>query len=105
MVLLAFSAVFQAVVYFHGLQAAHLAAAQALQATEATGATAQAASARAHDVLAQLGHPLADPGVSATRGPDLATVTVTGAVAELLPGLALHVSATAAGRVEEFRAP
>jgi len=103
-VLLATSAIFQAVVYFHGLEAAHMAANEALVATEATDGTAQAGSARATDVLAQLGHPLSGVSVNAGRGPTTATVTVTGSVAELLPGMELHVTALATGPVEVFRA-
>jgi len=103
-VLLATSAIFQAVVYFHGLQAAHLAANQGLFAAEATDGTAQAGTSRATDVLAQLGNPLSAPSVNASRGPETATVTVTGSVAELVPGLALHISVVSRGPVEVFQA-
>ena len=48
--------------------------------------------ARALEVLAQAARSLiASPDASATRGPDVATVAVRGAVANLVPGLHLSI--------------
>ena len=102
--LLAVSAVFQAVMYFHALQAAHLAADQGLAATQVVGGSATAGQQRALDTLSQLRSPLGTPSVRATRTAGDARVAVSGGVAEILPGLALHVTATAAGPAEGFSA-
>jgi hypothetical protein len=103
--LLAISAVFQCVLYFHALQAAHIAADQGLTATAVVGGTSAAGENRALDALSQLGSPLGTPSVSAARGSSLAIVSVNGGVTELVPGLALRVHATAAGPIEAFSTP
>lgn len=98
--LLAITAVFQAVLYEHAAQAARLAAAQALTALEGRAGSAPAALAEARAVLDQLGSPLSAVAVEATRSGGLARVVVSGYAQRLLPGLTLRVSGLAAGPVQ-----
>ena len=82
--------------------AAQAAASQALAATRVQDGTTGAGAAQAATVLAQEGGSLTAPAVSITRTATQATVTITGGVQTLIPGIHLHVSATVAGPVEEW---
>jgi len=82
--------------------AAQAAASQALAATRVQDGTTGAGQAQATTVLAQEGGSLTAPAVSITRTATQATVTITGGVQTLIPGIHLHVSATVAGPVEEW---
>ena len=101
--LLAVTAIFQAVIYFHALQVARLAANEGLMATQGLSGSTSAGRHRADDVLDQLGHPLASTDVEVSRDSQTARVDVTGSVPMLLPGFRVPVHATAAGPVSAFR--
>jgi hypothetical protein len=102
--LLAVTLVFQAMLYYHGRQAATLAAHAGLAVARSVDGSAAAGEARAGDTLAQLGHPLAQPSVSATRGPTVAQVAVTGRVQALVPWFPTAVHGTVSGPVARFEA-
>ncbi|MGI8452037.1 MAG: TadE/TadG family type IV pilus assembly protein [Streptosporangiaceae bacterium] len=95
-------AVIQFAVAEQAQHAAQAAATQALAATRVQDGTAGEGQAQAATVLAQEGGSLTAPAVSVTRTATRATVTVTGGVEILIPGIHLHVHATVAGPVEEW---
>lgn len=101
--LLAVTAVFQAALYFRGVQVARLAASQALTATQGLDGSTSAGRARADDVLDQLGEPLSGVAINVSRSATEARVAVSGRVSMLLPGFAVRVHASAAGPVSVFR--
>ena len=103
--LLAVTVVFQAMEYYRSRQAAETAARQAVDAARVLGAADNDGTARAADVLAQLGSPLDDLTVTVTHQGTTVVATVAGRPPQLVPGLALAVKATAAGPVEGFTAP
>jgi hypothetical protein len=100
--LLAVSLAFQAVVYYRARQAAETAARQAVDAARLAGAGPADGSAQATDVLNQLGHPIQGPQVTLSREAGTVTATVSGNAPILVPGLNLHVSATAQAPQERF---
>jgi Flp pilus assembly protein TadG len=95
-------AVIQFAVAEQAQHAAQAAASQALAATRVQDGTVPAGQAQAATVLAQEGGSLTAPAVSITRTATQATVTITGGVENLIPGIHLHVRATVAGPVEEW---
>jgi hypothetical protein len=101
--LLAVTAVFQAMVYFHALQVARMAADDGLQATQGRNGSENAGQRRATDLLDQFGRPLTSQRVEVSRDATTASVHVTGHVAMLLPGFRLPVEATATGPVSVFK--
>lgn len=103
MLLLAVTAVFQAMLYFHALQVARLAASESLMSTQGLTGSVSAGRQRAQDVLSQFGDPLEGPAVEVTRIAQTARVHVAGRVPMLLPGFAVPVEATASGPVSAFR--
>jgi hypothetical protein len=100
--LLAISLVFQAMVYYRARQAAEAAARQGADAARLVGAGPADGRAQATHVLAQLGHPLEGPQVVVSRQGPTVTATVSGQAPMLVPGLSLHVSATAQAPTERF---
>jgi Flp pilus assembly protein TadG len=82
--------------------AAQAAASQALAVARSQAGTAAAGQAQATDVLSQESGGLTDRVVTITRTGTWATVTVTGTVTGIIPGLHLHIRATVAGPVEEW---
>ena len=100
--LLAVTAIFQAVLYFHALQVARLAANEGLMAAQGTTGSVSAGRHRADDVLDQFGRPLTGPVVDVSRDTQNASVHVTGSVPMLLPGFRVPVQATAVGPVSAF---
>ena len=84
-----------------------LAAAQeGARAARAQGASAQDGRVRAQDYIARIGPDLVSaPIVDVDRTVDEVTVTIRGQAVNILPGLALRVTATSAGPVERFRSP
>lgn len=103
MLLLAVTAVFQAMLYFHALQVARLAASESLMSTQGLAGSVSAGRQRAQDVLSQFGDPLEGLDVEVTRTAQTARVHVAGRVPMLLPGFAVPVEATASGPVSAFR--
>lgn len=101
--LLAVTAVFQAVVYFHALQVARLAANEGLLSTQGLSGSTASGRNRADDVLVQFGQPLTATTVGVTRDARNARVHITGRVTMLLPGFRVAVQATATGPVTAFR--
>ena len=100
--LLAVTAVFQAMLYFHALQVARLAANESLMSTQGLSGSVTAGRHRADDVLSQFSNPLNRPAVDVTRTTQTARVRITGHVAMLLPGFAVPVQATVSGPVSAF---
>lgn len=100
--LLAVSAIFQAMVYFHAVQVARLAANEALMSTQGLTGTIRAGQTRAKDVFDQFGRPLSGTHIGVTRTAQTARVIITGRVAMLIPGFRVPVEAVAAGRVSSF---
>jgi hypothetical protein len=101
--LLAASAVIQAMLYFHAAQSARAAANQGLTAAQGFSGSAAAGRARAAAVLDQLGHPLGGATVSASRTGTRTRVTVAGQAPRLLPVIDLSVRGVAAGTTTRFR--
>jgi len=101
--LAAVTAVFQAMLYFRGVQVARLAAAQGLTATQGLSGSTTAGRERVNDVLDQLGQPLSGVIITVSRSAGEARVTITGRVPTLLPGFAVDVRADTAGPVAVFR--
>ena len=96
--------VIQFALWAHAAQVAIAAAQDGAQAARLQGASAEAGRARALDFLSQAAPTLiASPVVTATRGPEVATVTVRGSVASIVPGLHLSVEEAARATVERFR--
>jgi Flp pilus assembly protein TadG len=102
LLLLLLLAVIQFALAEHGQHVAQAAATQALAAARVQDGSASAGQAQAAAVLAQLGHSLNAPTVSVSRTATQATVTVTGGVETLIPGLHLIVHATVTGPVERW---
>ena len=100
--LVAVTAVFQAMLYFRGVQVARLAAAQGLTATQGLGGSTTAGQERVNDVLDQLGQPLTGVTITVTASDGDARVTITGRVPALLPGFAVDVHAESVGPVAVF---
>jgi Flp pilus assembly protein TadG len=96
--------VVQFAIWEHAEHVAQAAAQDGAQAARLFGATAAAGEARAKEVLAQTGSRIVlDPQVAANRDANLARIDISGSAPRLLPGLGLHVHASAAGPVEAFR--
>jgi Flp pilus assembly protein TadG len=103
-VILPVALVIQFALWAHATQVAIAAAQDGAQAARLQGASAEAGQARALDFLSQAAPRLiASPVVTATRDAEVATVTVRGAVASLVPGLQLTVQEEARATVERFR--
>lgn len=100
---LAVSAVFQAMLYFHALQVARLAANEALMATQGLSGTSAAGQTRADDVFDQFGRPLSGTHVDVTRSSQMTRVVITGRVPMLIPGFRFAVEAVASGPVSGFQ--
>jgi hypothetical protein len=100
--LLAVSLAFQAAVYYRARQAAETAARQAVDSARLAGAGPAQGSADAADVLDQLGRPIERPQVTLSGQAATVTATVSGDAPMLVPGLKLHVSATAQAPRERF---
>jgi hypothetical protein len=100
--LLAISLVFQAMVFYRARQGAESAARQAVDAARLARSAPGDGTAEADDVLAQLGHPLDAPHVVVSRQGAAVVATVSGRSPMIVPGLALHVSATAQAPTERF---
>ena len=101
--LLAVTAVFQAVVYFHAVQVARLAANEGLLSAQGWSGSTGSGRHRADDVLVQFGQPLTGATVEVTRNAQNARVHIAGRVSMLLPGFRVAVQATATGPVTTFR--
>lgn len=103
--ILLISLVIQFALWSHAAHVAIAAAQDGAEAARVEGSGAEAGRARAADVLAQTAPRLiASPVIRANRDAQVATVTVRGYVASLVPGLRLAVQGRASGPVEVFRA-
>jgi Flp pilus assembly protein TadG len=100
--LLVVSLFFQGFEYYRARQTAETAARQAVDAARVYGASDTDGTARADDVLAQLGAPLDDRQVSVVHQGNMVIATVTGRPPQLVPGLDLAVRARASGPAERF---
>ena len=89
---------------FHARQVVTAAAQDAALAATATGATPDAADTTARHVLASAGTGLLrDTDVNVNADADRVHVTVTGTVANVVPGVEFTVSGTSDAPVERFR--
>ena len=93
--------VIQAALYWHARDAALSAAQQGLSAAKVAGLAA--GRSRAEYVATELGG-INTPHASVAGGPEI-RVVVSGGAPNLVPGLSLNVSESAAGPSEAFRAP
>ena len=85
----------------HGQQAAQAAASLALATTREQNGTATAGQAAAAAELAQLTTAIHHPIIDVERSSTEVTVTITGSVTSLF-GVTEHVTASAAGPVDQF---
>jgi Flp pilus assembly protein TadG len=91
--------------WYHAQHVAQAAADEGARAAKVENATARDGISRASAFLDQSSTGLInDRNVDATRTLEVATVTVTGHVAAVVPGLDLSVTAKAVDPVERFRA-
>jgi Flp pilus assembly protein TadG len=90
--------------WYHARNVAALAAAEGLRATQAIDGSTSAGRVRAQSTLAHTGAEgfLSATSVSATRGPQEATVTVTGRAVGLFPAVKLDIRQSATGPVERL---
>lgn len=96
--------VIQFALWSHATHVAIAAAQDGAQVARVEGSSADAGQARAADFLAQVAPRLiASPVVTASRDAQVATVTVRGYVASLIPGVSLPVEGRSTGVVERFR--
>jgi Flp pilus assembly protein TadG len=92
--------------YFHAANVAENAAQEGAAAGRQFDGSQAGAEERARRFLAGLGPRMfSNRKVTATRTPENATVTVTGAVISLVPGLDLTVEESASGPVERYVPP
>ncbi|MPZ28927.1 MAG: pilus assembly protein TadE [Micromonosporaceae bacterium] len=87
--------------YLHAAQVVEAAAQEGLEAARGEVATVAEGRTRAAGFIASTGG-VHSPEVTAARSADTATVTVTGAAPQVVPGLWLQVSSVASGPVERF---
>lgn len=91
---------------FHARNIAEEAAQEGVAAARRFDGTTADAQASALQLLAAVGDgTLKDRDVDASRTNAVATVTVTGKVVSVVPGLALDVSESASGPVEQYVPP
>lgn len=94
----------QAALWFLGRAVAQDAAQDGARAAALLGGSPAAGQEQARSDLVQLAGPmLSSTSVGATEAAGRAQVTVSGTAESILPGLSLHVSASASQPIEEFR--
>lgn len=104
--LLALMLIVQFGLYFHARNVAENAAQEGAAAGRRFDGSQADAAQRARLFLDELGpRMLTDSNVSAQRTPETATVTITGTVIALVPGLTLKVKESASGPVERYVPP
>lgn len=86
--------VVQVAVWYHTRAVAQTAARQALDHVRVLNGSPEEGEAVAHEFLDQSGGGLHDPEVNATRTVELSTVSVSGNVVSILPGVSFTVSVT-----------
>lgn len=93
----------QFAVWSHASHIAQAAASQGLSALRSQDGTEQVGSARAQQLLDQLARgPLTGTSVTSSRGPETASVRISGTATSVVPFLSLPVAAEATGPVERF---
>ena len=91
---------------FHARNVAENAAQEGAAAARSFDGTEVAAKDTTNEYLRALGtQTLKDRSVTVDRSPETATVTVTGTVISVVPGLHLHVEESASGPVERYVPP
>ena len=91
---------------FHARNVAENAAQEGAAAARSFDGTDVAAKDTTNQYLQALGtQTLKDRSVTVDRSPETATVTVTGTVISVVPGLHLHVEESASGPVERYVPP
>ena len=91
---------------FHARNVAEQAAQEGAAAARRFDGTQAQGRGEALRLLANVGEgTLKDRAVTATRTADTATVTVTGTVVAVVPGLSLRVSESASGPLETYATP
>jgi Flp pilus assembly protein TadG len=92
--------------FFHARNVAENAAQEGAAAARSFDGTEAAAKDKTSQYLQALGpQTLKDRSVSVDRGVETATVTVSGTVISVVPGLHLHVEESASGPVERYVPP
>lgn len=98
--------VVQFALWQHARQVLLAAAQEGARAARAQGGSAEDGRARALGYIEQIGPDLVSaPAVDVDRGVDVVSVRIRGQAVNIVPGLALRVTAVSAGPVERFRAP
>lgn len=98
--------VVQFALWQHARQVLLAAAQEGARAARAHGGSEEDGRARALGYIEQIGPDLVSaPAVEVDRGVDIASVRIRGQAVNIVPGLALRVTAVSAGPVERFRAP
>lgn len=93
----------QAALFFHARQIADQAAQEGVSVARSHASTAQAGKERATRFLDQVGGgTIENRSVTATRTETVATVTVTGKVVAVIPGVVFQLDQTATAPVERF---
>lgn len=91
--------------WYHAQHVVRAASEQGVRAARVDQAEADAGADRAERFLADAGPRLVtEPAITVDRTTDTVTVSVSGRVVAVVPGLELPVRATARGAVERFRA-
>ncbi len=104
-VLFLVSTVAQLAVYYHASHLATAAAQEAARAAQLADGSEQSARAYGEDFLAQAGPNLVlEPQVLVTRDvvAEVVTVEVLGRAPQVMPGMAMQISASATGPLERF---
>ena len=96
-------AIVQIALYFHLRSVANTAARHGIDNVRVLDGSTAAGITAANEFLDQAGSSLEGRSVDATRSPELSTVTVTGQVVAVIPGLNLHVSVTVNAPTEAIR--
>lgn len=90
--------------WYHAQHVAQAAAQEGVRVARVESGTEADGVARAHQFLDEAGRTiLENRSVSASRGPERATVTVTGTAVNLVPGLHFGIDETADSPIERFR--
>jgi TadE-like protein len=87
-------AIVQIALYFHLRSVANTAARHGIDSVRIFDGSTAAGIIAANEFLDQAGSSLEGRSVDATRSPELSTLTVSGQVIAVIPGLNFHVSVT-----------
>ena len=90
--------------WFHARHLVNAAAQEGARAARASGATDSDGYDRAQQILGDLGsNSVTSPAIVVTRSSGSVTVSVSGQAPQVIPGLAMSVSASSTSPIEEFK--